>query len=140
MIRWSKLKADIERLMDPELKFQIYANSYRIGESVPVPRFWITIKQQIIWDWPKDFVNDGREWYFYSEAQKTSQLLRDYINTPEKDLLTKEFSDPFQMIPILIACDRRVGKRRLAALLDDPQYSGVVSLIAARLNKDGETQ
>ena len=61
MKRWIKLKRDVESLMAPKLDFRIYANAYSIGDTIPVPRFWITIGGKIIWDWPKDFMNqEGR--------------------------------------------------------------------------------
>ena len=132
MSRWSKLKKDVENIMAQEIDFKIYANAYRFGDSIPIPRFWITIKGDIIWDWPKNFI-DGN-WYFYDSAKAISQLLRDYINTPESQLLNNVFEDPFNLIPILRVCDRRIGKRRLKRILDDPQSSEMTSLILKRLN------
>lgn len=128
MSRWSKLKRDVENLMSPKMEFQIYANSYNIGDCVPLPRFWVTIKKQIIWDWPKDFI-ETEGWYFYKAAKEISQLLRDYINTPDSELLTKEFDDPFRLVPILRICDRRIGKRRRENLLQDLQNFEVACII-----------
>ena len=133
MKRWSKLKRDVENLMAPKLDFRIYANSYNIGDTIPVPRFWITIGGKIIWDWPKDFM-EQEGWYFYDSAKKISQLLRDYINTPESELLSKQFEDPFRMVPILRVCDRRIGKRRLEKLLTDPQNFEIAFIISNRLS------
>ena len=133
MKRWSKLKRDVERIMAPKLDFRIYANSYNIGESVALPRFWITIRGHIIWDWPKDFMQQ-EDWYFYDSAKKISQLLRDYINTPPAELLTKQFADPFKLIPVLRVCDRRIGKRRLENLLEDPQNFEIALIISNRLS------
>lgn len=56
MSRWSKLKKDVENIMAQEIDFRIYSYAYRIGDSIPIPRFWITIKGDIIWDWPKNFI------------------------------------------------------------------------------------
>ena len=133
MKRWSKLKRDVQNIMAPKLDFKIYANSYNIGESVNLPRFWITVGGKIIWDWPRDFM-EQEGWYFYDSAQKISQLLRDYINTPDPELLSKEFEDPFKLIPVLRVCDNRIGKRRLMKLLEDPYYFELAFIISNRLN------
>ena len=133
MKRWSKLKREVESLMAPKLEFKIYVNACNIGESIPLPRFWITVGGKIVWDWPKDFM--GQEgWYFYDSAKKISQLLRDYINTPESELLSKQFYDSFNLIPVLRVCDRRIGKRRLANLLQDPQNFEIAFIISNRLS------
>ena len=88
---------------------------------------------KIIWDWPKDFM-EQEEWYFYDSAKKISQFLRDYINTPECELLSKQFEDPFKLIPVLRVCDRRIGKRRLEKLLEDPQNFEKAFIISNRLS------
>ena len=136
MKRWSKLKRDVESLMSPKLDFRIYANAYNIRECIQIPRFWITVGRKIIWDWPKDFM-DQEGWYFYDSAKKIPQLLRDYINTPESELLSKQFEDPFILVPILRFCDKRIGKRRLKKLLEDPQNFVTAIVISNRLSHKG---
>lgn len=133
MKRWSKLKRDVENLMAHNLDFKIYANAYIIGECIPLPRFWITVGGKIIWDWPKDFM-EQEGWYFYDSAKKISQLLRDYINTPESELFSKQFEDPFKLIPVLRVCDRRIGKRRLEKLLENPDNFEIAFIISNRLS------
>ena len=133
MKRWSKLKRDVENLMAPKLDFRIYANSYSIGDTIPVPRFLITVGGKIIWDWPKDFMEQER-WYFYDSAKKISLLLRNYINTPTSELLTMKYEDPFKLIPVLRVCDRRIVKRRLEILLEDQYNFEVAFVIANRLS------
>ena len=133
MKRWSKLKRDVENLMAPKLDFRIYANAYNIGESIPLPRFWITVGRKIIWDWPKDYI-EQEGWYFYDSAKKISQLLRDYINTPESELLSKQLEDPFRLVPVLRVCDKRIGKRRLEKLLENPDNFDIAFIIFNRLS------
>ena len=133
MKRWSKLKRDVESLMAPKLDFRIYANTFNIGESIPFPRFWVTVGEKIIWDWPKGYI-EQEGWYFYDSAKKISQLLRDYINTPESELLSKQFEDPFKLIPVLRVCDRRIRKRRLEKLLEDTQNFEIAFIISNRLS------
>ena len=135
MSRWSKLKKEVDDLMDPKLKFQIYCNAYNIGEALPIPRFWITISREIVWDWPKDFIEqDG--WYFYNEAKNLSQLLRVYIDTPVAELLSREYDDRFKLVPLLLVCDRRIGKRRLNKMLEEERFAQYADIIFKRLNKE----
>ena len=138
MSKWSKLKKEVDELMDPKLKFQIYSNAYNIGYTLPVPRFWITINKEIIWDWPRDFI-EQEGWYFYEEAKKLSQLLRYYIDTPAAELLIREYDDRFNLVPVLLACDRRIGKRRLNKMLEEERFSGYADIICRRLNKEPAT-
>ena len=119
--------------MASKLDFKIYANAYNIGESIPLPRFWITVGGKIIWDWPKDYI-EQEGWYFYDSAKKISRLLRNYINTPDSELLLKQFEDPFHLIPILKVCDRRIGKRRLEKLLENPDNFEIAFIISNRLS------
>ena len=119
--------------MSSKLDFKIYANAYNIGECIPTPRFWITVGGKIIWDWPKDFMKQ-EGWYFYDSAKKISQLLREYINTPNAELLTRQFDDAFSLIPVLRVCDKRIGKRRLEKLLEDSQNFETAFIITNRLS------
>ena len=119
--------------MAPKLDFRIYANAYNIGECIQIPRFWINVGGKIIWDWPKDFM-DHEGWFFYDSAKKISQLLRNYINTPDSELLLKQFEDPFKLVPVLRVCDKRIGKRRLEKLLEGPQNFEIAFIIFNRLN------
>jgi hypothetical protein len=43
-------------------------------------------------------------------------LIRDYIDTPVGNLLNKEFDDPWGIVEIFLAADRRIGQRRFQAL------------------------
>ena len=78
---------------------------------------------------------DKEGWYFYDSAKKISRLLRDYINTPETELLSTQFEDPFKLIPVLRVCDKRIGKRRLGKLLEDPDNFEVTFIITNRLTQ-----
>ena len=44
----------------------------------------------------------------------------------------------WKMLPYLLACDKRIGKRRLAQMLEKDEYSCVAWIIQKRLdsNKD----
>lgn len=119
MKKWSKLKRDLENLMDPNLKFKIYANAYENGDRTgqPLCRFWITIKGQIVWDYPRDFMSIENASTYYTN--NISQHLRDYINTPINKVL--EVTDKYNLYKLLYTCDRRVGKRKLEKLSEYPE-------------------
>ncbi|MCV5696772.1 hypothetical protein OFN29_31400, partial [Escherichia coli] len=57
-------------------------------------------------------------WYPYlTDICSISDLLREYIDTPKAELLTKQFtSDKWGLVNILRAADRRIGMRRLDQL------------------------
>ena len=137
MKRWSTLQSALYKVIETEIGFQIHCCAYNIGESVPVPRFWVSIEKQIIWDFPKDFMEERKRnnehWYFYEEATKLSCLIREYMDCPANELLTHEFNDRFRLIPILHICDRRIGRRRLKTMLQDEKYASLSWLIEKRL-------
>ncbi len=137
MKHWSTLQSALYRVIDSEISFQIHCCAYNIGESVPIPRFWVTIEKQIIWDFPKDFMEERKRnnehWYFYDVATKLSCLIKEYVDCPVEELLTHEFDDKFKLIPILQVCDRRIGKRRLKTMLQDEKYTTLSWLIEKRL-------
>lgn len=139
MSRWSKLKKEVDDLMDPKLKFQIYCNAYNIGECTRLPLFWVTLDKQIIWDWPSNFMSDDGYWYFYDVARRTTKLLRAYIDTPVAKLLSREYDDRFKLVPVLLACDRRIGKRRLYKMLEEERFLPYADIIYKRLNKETAT-
>ena len=139
MSRWSKLKKEVEDLMDPKLKFQIYCNAYNIGECTRLPRFWVTLYKQIIWDWPTNFMSDDGYWYFYDVARRTTKLLRAYIDTPVAELLSREYDDRFKLVPVLLVCDRRIGKRRLNKMLEEERFARYADIIYKRINREPAT-
>lgn len=133
--RWSKLQTALYRVIDHGTGFRIHCCAYRIGVSLPLPRYWITIGKQIVWDFPKNFMGVEGDWYFYDETKALSRLIRQYIECPRDELLTMEFDDRWGMLPYIKACDKRIGKRRLRTMLADPKYNAVKHIITQRLEK-----
>lgn len=121
------------RIIDQKLKFKIHCCAYNIGESIPIPRYWVVIGKTIVWDFPKDFMDDDKEWYTYDEAEKLSCLIREYIDCPAAELLTRDFDDYFKLVPLLQVCDKRIGKRRLVKFLEDEKYAKYQNIISKRL-------
>lgn len=116
---WSKLQKEIENLFADELLLRIQCRAYRMNSqrgSTDIPRYWITLGKDIIFDYPKDFPKANASYPYLTDVSSISKLIRDYINTPVDDLLNKEFDDPWGIVEIFLAADKRIGQRRFRAL------------------------
>ena len=135
---WSKLQSALYKVVDKDSNFQIHSCSYDIGDSVGIPRYWITIGKEIVWDFPKNAMWDNSDWNFFDEAKSISRLIKTYVDCPKDELLMHTFNDRWKMLPYLLACDKRIGKRRLVQMLEKDEYSYVAWIIQKRLdsNKD----
>lgn len=102
---WSKLQKEVYLLVDPKLEFQIHCVAYRMCSqwgSTDLPRYWITLDKETIFDYPKHFIHsegpdeNSRIAYealsiypYSSETSEISNMLREYIDTPLSELMTK---------------------------------------------------
>jgi hypothetical protein len=114
-----------------------------------LPRYWITLNKETIWDYPKYFLNQsmgdsysGRHltlintYPYGSDISDISKLLNEYIDTPKEELLNKHFeNDKWGLINILKAADRRIGERRLSELKRKMYNKAARKIINARINK-----
>lgn len=139
--RWSKLQTALYQIIDPNIKFQIHCVAYPMRSKTgyandDMPRYWITIGKKIIWDYPQIFTKEELREQFYPWMGDTSDiscLIREYIDCPDWELLTHSFEDRWHLVPILIACDKRIGKRRLTLLLKQDYFTQVHWIIRKRL-------
>lgn len=142
---WSKLQQEYYQLVANGLKIQLQCRVYRMNSQMGnthLPRYWITLGKEIIWDYPKQFI--GREhpsrsqtkWYPYTtDIQNISKLIREYIDTPKDELFDKEFKDDYWgLTNILKSSDKRIGKRRLPNLKRRTKNRAALKIIEARLN------
>ena len=118
MKRWSKLQKAIEALFVTEPQIRIQCRSYRMGSqrgSTNLPRYWVTLDKEAIWDYPKDFKVGVENGYPYqTDVSTISDLIRRYIDTPLEQLLIQSFDDDlWGLTDILRAADRRLGRERL---------------------------
>ena len=102
MKRWSKLQKRFYELVDEGIDFQVHCTVYRMQSSrggTDLPRYFITLAGEIIFDYPKDFaLKDGRikslaqggalaKFYPYdSGISDIGELIREYIDTPKDEL------------------------------------------------------
>ncbi len=135
---WSKLQKELYLLMDSAIKLQIHCSVYRMQSqlgSTDLPRYWMTLGKEIIFDYPKDFVEQMGDNYPYdNQIRDISQLFRTYIDTPVEELFDKVFQeDEWGLTDLLKAADRRIGKRRLGLLLEKSANPAVAKIVQARL-------
>ncbi len=140
---WSKLKTQVMNLLCEDLKLDIHQAVYRMQSqrgSSDLPRYFITLNKEIIFDYPKNFLNKENPQYKVStevlyphvtEMSVISDLLRSYINTPLEQVLKKDFQDSFGITDILKAADRRLGKEKLKAWAEN-KNEVVKKIIIAR--------
>ena len=145
---FTKLSKEIEKLFVPELKMSMKCLSYPMKSqrgSTSVPRFFIKLDKEIIWDFPKDFPVDG-EYPYWANQIGISKLIREYIDAPINGLLNKKFEiehvsvikqylysnhqDNYDfnlnLTDLFKVADRRIGKKKLldwAGTISNPKVN-----------------
>ena len=149
MGQFSFLKKKLENLFCLELRVQFYAEVIRIKGScsTTMPRYYLTLDSEVIWDYPKHFKKIERlHGSWWTCGQRISALVKDYVNTPVKELLVKEFDDnrcqsrfindiPLGLVELFLACDRRLGKERLLAWAKQIEIPTVHDILKRRFNQ-----
>lgn len=147
--RWSKLARELYKIIDPTINFQIHCTAYpmksRRGSS-DLPRYFITLDSEIIFDYPKNFATPSgdiknlrpapiaQNYPYNNDISAISELIRDYINTPKDEILHKHFEyDFWGLANILRAADVRIGVRRLEILRKKTHNIAACKVIDARL-------
>ena len=134
---FSKLKKRIESLFDEKLDMKFCCVSYPVhgqwGQHNSIPRFYLKLGKEIIWDFPKDFEIKDLPFYYWAESNGITNLIREYIDTPASELLKKNFECEtidfssflnseehsgnyciyYKITPLFKAADRRLGKDKL---------------------------
>ena len=114
--------------------------------STDLPRYFITLAGEIIFDYPKDFVLKSggvkslaqgaltKIYPYGNDISDIGELIREYIDTPKDELFKKHFdADEWGLANILKAADKRIGKRRLQILAKNKKNQAMQKVIAARL-------
>lgn len=123
---WSKLKKQVESLFADNIGVEIKCAAYGPKRSWGTGtdgtgRYYILLDKEVVWD-----ENSYTTMY---NIRSISDLIREYINTPLEEIMTKDFQDKYNLIDVLIASDRRFGKGKLFAWY----MSGSRSLIAGKI-------
>ena len=123
---WSKLQKSLYQIIADETCFQIHCSAYRMNSQrggTLLPRYWITIEKDIVFDYPKQFLNEKeKESYPYvNQVSEISTLIREYIDCPPNLLPEKTFeNDLWGLTDILKSVDKRLGKERLLKYFKSP--------------------
>lgn len=119
MTAFSKLQKSLYLIVSDKVDFQIHCSVYRMNSQrggTGMPRYWITLGKDIIFDYPKQFISsEGNKNYPYeTEISDISDCIREYIDCPIDLLPEKKFdADLWGLTDILKAVDKRLGKKRL---------------------------
>jgi len=133
-MRWSQLKKLIESLFDPSLNLQIHCTVHRSEGGPNIGRYWIVLNKETIWEEPRKVIPSLVAGTANPVATEITAVLRDYLDTPREEILTKAFAaDKWGLVEVLRAADRRVGKRRLMELQGEAQSLAAGQIIEARL-------
>ena len=151
MPRFSKLKKRIESLFSPDANLKVRCTCYGYigwGGYRELPRLWITLNKEIIFDFLKDFkdlrIPDPNAWsqehreigypVLHYDIMFVNDLIQEYIETPVDILFDHDFIyDHYGLTDILKAADRRIGKNRLLVLKDKTQSEAAKKIIEVRL-------
>ena len=140
---WSKLQRAVYMIRAQGLPLQIQCRVYpmdAIYGTTGIPRYWITLGKEIIWDYPKQFVSLGYldrhlpdKWPYATDISEISCLIREYLDTPRSAILSEPFeNDLWGIVNILRAADRRVGSRQWEALEQQANNTAVTKILAKR--------
>ena len=141
--RWSKLQRRLYNLREPSIDFQIHCALYEMNSnngrhSVKLPRYFITIDKEIIFDYPRAC---DRTWKYgfdtypaVTDIGAISDLIEEYIQCPDAELLKDFENDKWGITDILRVCDRRIGKRRLREMKEFITDEKLVAVINRRLD------
>ena len=139
--RWSKLQERVYNIVDPELNFQIHCALYEMNSNdgwhgEKLPRYWITIGKEIVFDYPRMFNTFERYGFnsypWYNDISCISDLIEGYIERPKEKLMEPFENDSFGITNILRVCDRRIGKRRLKKIYDNVDNDVIKRIIELR--------
>ncbi len=100
MKKWSKLQKELYLIIDPTIDFQIHCVAYpmrsRYGNTA-LPRYWITLGKEIIFDYPKQFLspeNYGKIYYgIEPEFEESAEFVCDGFNHLLEMLSSNEQND-----------------------------------------------
>jgi hypothetical protein len=152
--RWSKLQKQLHELFDPALDLQVQCRVVRMQSqygSTNLPRYWLTLEKEVIWDYPGDFSRpggttvrvDGTAVLHYphqTDISAISSLIREYIDTPARELMSRQFAeDHWGLANILRAADRRIGVRQWAKLKRKLHNQAALKVLAARSQRSNSS-
>ena len=105
MKRWSSLQREYYKIVDENIDFQLHFSVYRMKSrrgSTDLPRYWISLGNDIIFDYPKQFIDREKDgnitknlkgetlcYPYETDISAISDLIRDYIDMPKEEIFSK---------------------------------------------------
>lgn len=141
--RWSKLRSRLYNLIEPTINFQIHCALYEMNSNhgyhtLKLPRYFITIDKEIIFDYPRDCDTTWKwevnTYPWDTDISAISQLIENYVQCPQSELMNTFKDDRWGVTDIFRVCDRRIGKRRLYELRNTITNETLLKIIDKRLN------
>ena len=140
MAVWSNLQKSLYSIVSNKVDFQIHCSVYRMDSqrgNTNLPRYWITIGKDIVFDYPKQFVRDEQNngYPYQTQVSEISSCIREYVDCPVNLLPEKKFeSDLWGLTDILKAVDKRLGKEKLKNYFVSSN-STINEILSKRFNK-----
>lgn len=117
---WSQIQRKLYDLIDPNLKLQVHCAVYPGGGRTclnGIPRFWVKLGGEVIFDCLHDYMFMWQDKNFdignlplEDDIAWCCGIVIRYFQAPVDCLMT--LHDRFGLTDILLAADRRIGKRR----------------------------
>lgn len=130
MGRWSKRQKKVHDLWADGLDLRIHCTLYETADEHHFERYWITLGKEVIWDVPGKFEKAVCCGNIIGKANK---LIDEYVDTPRRRLLSRVASDPWGLNEIMLAADRRLGRKSLLALGGQPLSEAARRILSLRL-------
>lgn len=152
--RWSKLKKEIESLFIEGMPLVVHctdmtkaieSHKYNGGQHYSIQSigvFKVVLDKKILWNFPNDFINseDPETWpeegpYTY-RVSILNRIIREYIDTPKNELLSKNFDqDIYGLTKLLLAADRRISTKKLNQHFMGVENQAVKAILSERIKK-----
>lgn len=119
MTRWSALQSELHGVLCDDLDLRVHATAYRMQSHrgrTDLPRVFVLWRGRVVWDHPKDHPDLTAHYPHVHDVGAITALVRTYLDTPRAELLTRPFDDPWRLTDLLLASDRRIGRRQRDAL------------------------
>lgn len=142
--RWSKLQTRLYNLIESSINFQIHCALYEMNSNDgyhgnKLPRYFITIDKNIVFDYPKNFDTPTRNGFqsypWDTDIAEISNLIEEYVQRPKSELMNGFENDKWNLTEIFLVCDRRIGKKRLEELKKIVKNNVLLDVINKRLEK-----
>lgn len=140
--RWSKLQSRLYNLLDPNAGFQIHCALYEMNSNdgyhtYKLPRYWVTIGKEIVFDYPKDFDTTRKyghaSYPWLTEISDISNLIEKYVQRSDKKIMDPFEEDVWRLTEIIRACDKRIGKQRLLELRANSKNEVICNIVDRRI-------